>query len=363
MSKVRSFPPVGMQGAGQARSEVENYKNILVVRLDRMGDVVLSTPALKALRDAYPDSRITFMVRPYVKDIAQGNPSVNEVIIYDKGRGFLENLEFIRRLRNKKFDLAVVLHPTFRTNWIVFLSGIPKRLGFDRKRKMGILLTDKIPDMKHLGLKHEIDYTLDILRYIGVNVKDRKMHVPVNQDSQARSREALERGGISENDTVVVINPGASCPSKRWPAKKFAEAADMLVKSRGVKIVIISGKEDKGFGEKVAFSMKESCLDLSGKTTVGDIAGILKRAKLFISNDSGPVHVACAIGTPVVAIFGRCDRGLSPRRWGPSNNGDVVIHKDVGCLECLAHNCALGFRCLQAITVNEVVKAAEELLR
>ncbi len=351
MNKVRS-----------PKSEVRNYKNILVVRLDRMGDVVLSTPALAALRNAYPEARITFMVRPYVKDIADGNPSVNEVIIYDKAMGLLGDIGFINRLRGKKFDLAVVLHPTFRTNWIMFLSGIPRRLGFDRARKMGVLLTDRIPDKKHLGLKHEIDYTLDILRYVGVKASDRKMHVPVSADGQKRAREALSNGGISDSDKVVVMNPGASCPSKRWPAKRFAEAADMLIKRRGVKVVIISGESDKRIGENVASSMKEKCLDLSGKTTVGDIAGILKRSKLFISNDSGPVHVACAVGTPVVAIFGRSDRGLSPRRWGPSNKGDVVIHKDVGCLECLAHNCVIGFKCLEAITVDEVVKSAEGLL-
>ena len=339
------------------------YKNILVVRLDRMGDVVLSTPALKAIRDAYPESRITFMVRSFVKDIAQGNPSVNEVIIYDKAKGFFENIDFIKGLRKKKFDLAVVLHPTLRTHWIIFLSGIPKRLGLDKKRKMGGLLTDRVPDMKHLGLKHEIDYTLDILRYIGINAKDRDMHVPVSPDSGKRVSEAFTKSGITGSDTVVVMNPSASCPSKRWPAKRFAQTADILIKRSGVKVVVITGEADKEIGEKVVSFMEEGCLDLSGKTTVGDIAEILKRSKLFISNDSGPVHVACAVGTPVLAIFGRSDRGLSPKRWGPSNKGDVVIHKDVGCLECLAHNCVLGFKCLSAITVDEVVRAAEELLR
>lgn len=327
-----------------------------------MGDVVLSTPVLKALRDAYPKGRITFMVRPAVKEIAEGNPYVDEVITYDKSMGLFGNIGFIMTLRNKKFDLAIVLHPTIRTNWIVFLSGIPKRLGFDRKRKMGVLLTDRVPDNKHLGLKHEIDYTLDILRYVGVSAKDRKLYVPVSRDARTKVAGAFTEGGISGGDTVVTINPGASCPSKRWPAERFAKAADELIKGRGVKVVIIAGEADKRIGEKVASLMKEKRLDLSGKTTVGDAAAVLERSKLFISNDSGPVHVACALGIPVVAIFGRKDRGLSPRRWGPSNKGDVVIHKDAGCLECLAHNCVVGFKCLDAITVDEVVSASEGLL-
>lgn len=341
-----------------------DYKNILVVRLDRIGDVVLSTPALRALKSAYPDSRITFMVRSYAKDLVIGNPDIDDIILYDKygaWKGTLEDMNLVKRLRANRFDLAVVLHPTVRTHWLLFLSGIPKRLGFDRK--MGVLLTDRVPDKKHLGLKHEIDYTLGLLGHVGVKSNDRKMCVPVNRQSDEKIDRLFKDHGISGADKVITLNPGASCPSKRWPAARFAQVADILTESRGAKIVVITGASDKDLGSRVASSMKKKCLDLSGKTTIADVASILRRSKLFISNDSGPVHISCAVGTPVVAIFGRSDRGLSPERWGPSNKGDVVIHKPVGCLECLAHNCVLGFKCLDAITVGEVVKAAEELLR
>lgn len=345
-------------------SKDQGYGNILVVRLDRLGDVVLSTPALKALRDAYPQSRISLMVRPYVRDIAEGNPYINEVIACDKSGpfgGVSAAVKLIRKLRAGRFDLAVILHPTVRTHWIVFLAGIPRRIGFDRK--MGMLLTDRIPDKKHLGLKHEIDYTLGLLKYMGVKTQDRKMHVPLRRASEEKVRRIFSENGIADGERVVVLNPGASCPSKRWPAERFARAADELIDKHGVRVVIISGPDDANIGHKTASMMSSRRIDLSGGTTVADVAALLKASKLFISNDSGPVHIACALGTPVVAIFGRSNRGLSPRRWGPSNKGDRVLHKDVGCFECLAHNCALGFRCLQAITVDEVVKAAEELLR
>jgi ADP-heptose:LPS heptosyltransferase len=108
--------------------------------------------------------------------------------------------------------------------------------------------------------------------------------------------------------------------------------------------------------------MQGSCVNLAGRTSVADVAGILRRSKLFISNDSGPVHIACAVGTPVVAIFGRSDRGLSPERWGPTGKNDIILHEDVGCVECLAHNCKKGFMCLEAITVDDVLAAAEKIL-
>ena len=126
---------------------------------------------------------------------------------------------------------------------------------------------------------------------------------------------------------------------------------------------MIAGNEDKDFGDKVASSVKSNCVNLSGKTSVADVASVLRRAKLFISNDSGPVHIACAVGTPVVAIFGRSDRGLSPRRWGPTGERDIVLHKDVGCLECLAHDCDKNFKCLEAVTVDEVLAASDKILR
>jgi heptosyltransferase-2 len=353
-----------MSRTTSVRGRGAGYKKILVARLDRLGDVVLSTPALKALRDAYPDSRISLMVRPYVKDIVKGNPYINEVILYDKSGplgGLKRTLDVIRKLRSDRFDLAVILHPTVRTHWVTFLAGIPKRLGFDRK--MGVLLTDRVPDKKHLGLKHEIDYTLGLLKFIDVNSRDRKMHIPLDRESQEKISGIFAASGISDTDKVITINPAASCPSKRWPCERFAQVADRLARDHGTKIVVIAGPEDEAIGHRTASLIKSGCIDMSGGTSVADVASVLKRSSLFISNDSGPVHIACAVGTPVIAIFGRSDRGLSPRRWGPSNKSDIALHKDIGCIECLAHNCLLGFRCLDSITVDDVVKSAKELLK
>ena len=353
-----------MSKAKSEKLKAKSYKKILVIRLDRIGDVVLSTPVIKALRDAMPDSHIAFMVRPYARDIVEGNPYLSEVIVYDKSgpeKSIAGNLKFIKNLRKNNFDLALILHPTVRTHLVAFLAGIPERVGYDKKR--AFLLTKRIPHAKQLGLKHELDYNLDLLRYIGIEAKDRVLHMPVNKESEARIEALFEKNGINKNDFVITVNPGASCVSKRWRAENFAKAADLLSEKFGAKVAVISGRTDKAFGDAVASSVKRGALNLSGQTSVADIASVLRRSRLFISNDSGPVHIACAVGTPVVVIFGRGDRGLSPRRWGPTGAKSVVLHKDVGCDPCLAHNCKLGFRCLEAVTVDEVVAAAEKALR
>ncbi len=338
-------------------------RRILVVRLDRIGDVILSTPVIKAIRDAYPYSYIAMMVRPYARDIVEGNPYLNEVIIYDKDgnhKGIMGNFRFVQELKDKKFDTAIILHPTSRTHLVLKLAGIPERIGYDKKA--GFLLTKRIPHTKQFGMRHEIDYTLAILKYIGIEPKDRKLYMPMNSIAERKITKMLEESGIKSGDLLVAINPGASCASKRWGIENFAEVANGLVAGYGAKVVIISGNVDKQFGDGLALLVKENCVNLSGRTSIADIASLLRRVKLFISNDSGPVHISCAVGTPVIAIFGRGDRGLSPHRWGPTGKNDIVLHKDAGCDICYAHNCKAGFKCLDSITPKEVLEASGKIL-
>lgn len=338
-------------------------KKILIVRLDRIGDVVLSTPVIKALRDAYPDGHIAMMVRSFAREIVEGNPYLSEVIIYDKDRshkGVIGNYKFIKELKKKKFDTAVVLHPTKRTHMVLMLAGIPERIGYDKKS--GFLLTRRIPHTKQFGMKHEIEYSLDLLKYIGIKPSSKELYMPINSVSERKIETMLKENGVKGSDTIVVVNPGASCVSKRWNIGKFAEVSNRIAEKYGARIVIISGPADKNIGDKLASLITAGCINLSGKTGIGDIASLLRRTKLFISNDSGPVHIGCAVGVPVIAIFGRSDRGLSPRRWGPSGKHDRVLHKSAGCGICYAHNCRLAFKCLDSITPGEVLEAAEDIL-
>jgi lipopolysaccharide heptosyltransferase II len=343
--------------------EVDVYKRILIVRTDRVGDVILTTPVIKALRDANPSAYLAMVVRPYTKVIVEGNPYLDEVIIYDKDggqKGWLSALWFSRALAKRKFDLAIVANPSNRSNLIPFLAGIPKRVGYDRK--LGWLLTNRVKDTKFEGIKHEIEYNLDLVRALGIEPQDKSTFMPIAENSEKWAEAVFSKFNILPGDKLCVLNPGASDNSKMWPAERYAQVAEKLAQ-KGMKIVILGGPQDQTVCREVIKRLRCPCIDMVANNDISQAASLLRRSSLFISSDTGPMHIASSLGVPVIAILGRSQPGLSPLRWGPSNKKSRVVHKDVGCVECLAHRCPKGFLCLQAITVEEVFKAAEELLK
>jgi len=342
----------------------DDFKRILIVRTDRIGDVLLSTPVIKALRENYPHAYIAMMISPYAKDIVEGNPYLDDIIIYDKDgkhKSWRRSIKFSQRLKKKRFDLAVILHPTNRVHLVTFFAAIPRRIGYDRK--LGFLLTDRIKHTKQWGEKHELEYNLDLLRYLGVELRDKAIFMPIKPESEKWVDELFKEERIKDTDKLLAIHPGASCPSKIWPNERFADVADRLMGKYGFKCLVVAGPKDLGLANNVIKHMQHPAISLAGKTSVSQLASILKKCQLFISNDSGPVHIASAMGTPVISIFGRSQKGLSPKRWGPVGKKDKILHKQVGCIECLAHNCVKDFACLKAITVDDVLKAADSIFK
>ncbi|MBU2102099.1 MAG: glycosyltransferase family 9 protein [Candidatus Omnitrophota bacterium] len=336
-------------------------KKILIVRTDRLGDVILSTPVIKNVRLAYPEASITFMCRPYTKDVLVGNPYLDKVIVYDKEgahHGLMGSIRFTLQLKRENFDWALILHPTTRAHVITFFAGIRLRIGWDRKNSW--LLTRRIPHTKHEGLRHESDYTLDIIRALGIAIVDTELYFPVSPDDEHQVETLLEEIGIRRGQEFIVIHPSASCPSKRWPSEHFVQLARTLRNETRLAIIVVaSGPHDQS---AEALVTQKLALDLRGRLNVAQLGALLKRATIFISNDSGPVHVAAALHTPVISMFGRSDPGLSPRRWRPIGESAFYFHKDVHCNVCAAHGCTKSFACLAAISPEEVARKAMEII-
>lgn len=332
---------------------------ILMIRLDRIGDLMLSLPAIQAVRERFPDAFISVMTRPATADLAQGHAAVDEVIpyFYEKnGRhaSLLGYFRFLREIIRRRFDVCFILHPSVRSHLLPFLTRIPARVGFDSA--LSFLLTQRIQDTRHLGLKHESEYTLDIVRAFGVQVSPKK--VPGVRFFAEHLRKTEKFLG----QKIVAVHPGSSCASKRWPLERYAELVRMILQRTSCMVAVVGGESERELGEVLK---KENALrvdNLAGQLDLKELSAFFSRCELLVSNDSGPVHVAAGAGARTVVIFGRNKPGLNRERWQPLGEIHRTIQKNVGCVVCLADACTIDFECLNAVSVEEVYEALAKQL-
>lgn len=290
-------------------------KKILFVRTDRFGEFLLNLPAIRALYETYKPCKISVVCKPYIAELLNGLGYIDETIPYDppkKNGAFLSNLKLFLKIRQAKFDMAVIANPSKLFHITVFIAGIPRRIGYNRK--WGFLLTNKMEDKKYLGEKHEVEYNLDLAALGGAHTSGREIRLALSESN-------------TRNERLVAIHPGSSNSEKIWPLDKFAELADRLMNESGLKVVLIGGEEEKGIADKMKAMMKNPVTNLTGALSLRESASLLTRCLLLISNDSGPMHLAAAVGTPVVALFGEERSGGSSKRWGPYGEGHRIISR------------------------------------
>jgi len=299
---------------------IQEFKNILIVRTDRIGDVVLTTPAIKAIRRCWPTARISVLISEANLDLLKGNPYVDEILVDErKGRhkdmfGFLL---LAREIRLKHFDLAIIFHTKRRYNLACYTAGIPYRLGF-KNEKFGFLLTHPLKDIRPLGAKHESQYCMDVLKAIGIENDDLDILVPIQKEAEEWSSRWMQENNLRTND-FIVVHPGASDMAKCWPMANFALLIDRLVERYNLKIVLIGSDQTPSIADAILqqSSRQSQIINLTGKTSIGQMVSLLRCSRLLISNDSGPVHVAAGVGTSVISLFLRDQPGINAERWRP----------------------------------------------
>jgi len=278
----------------------DNIKKILVIRNDRFGEFLLNIPAIRALKVIYPQAKISLAVSPVVYELAGAVECADEVVVWDE--------QFRRGLRKQKFDACVILNPTKEAHWACFWAGIPVRVGYGRK--WGFLLTHRLQDTKHLGDRHEVDCNLELVSLIGAKTLDKTIKVKV--DGNLFPEFAGEE--------IVAIHPFTSDPVKQWPIERFKNLVLRIRRELGLGVVIVGLSQD-------IFDMGDGVVNMVNKTSLIELAALLKRCSLLVSCDSGPMHLAAAVGTPVVALFRNDLPGKTAKRWGPQGEGHTVIEK------------------------------------
>ena len=338
----------------------KKYKRILIVEVNWLGDVLFSTPLIRSVREKFKDAYIACMVDPRAREILEYNPRINEIIIYDekgKDKSLRGKLRLISILRRQKFDLAILLHRSFTKALITYLGGVKERTGYATKKRRIVLTHPVEPPDTDL---HKVEYFLELAKSLGCDISNKDYEFFIKDAERKYIEEELSKNGIKKEDLLVVMNPGANWPPKRWSEENIANLSDLLITTYGAKIVISGEKKDVACAARIRNKMKKTPVILAGKTNLKELGALMERANFVISGDSGPMHIAASMKSNVIALFGP----TSPSFTGPYGRGNYrVIRKGADCETPCYDLACTTYRCMEAITVNDVLQVFKEMYK
>lgn len=337
-------------------------KKILIIKPSSLGDVIHAFPFVTALKELYPDSVISWLINAEYKALIEGHSLIDEVIVFDREswnsklyRSLQNFWRLVCDLRIKKFDMVFDLQGLFRSGIITFLSGGSEKICFKYTREGSSVFYSRRLGVNEKNV-HAVDRMLSILEDLGwqkrnITLKDFWINIP--QAAEQRIEDILRKEKKAyDSQKLVVINPFTKWQSKSWDIQKYAALGDALVEKFNVNIVISGSYEDKQQGEIICQMMRQPALNLIGKTEIGELAALLKHSSLLISADSGPVHLANALGIQTITLFGP----TSPQRTGAYLSGNAIVCKEKDCAPCFKKKCKTLF-CMREIEVEDVIKA------
>ena len=339
-----------------------NYKNILIVKLSAIGDVVHALPVAHSLKKNYPEARITWVVEKPAYDLLTNNPDIDEIIIFDKPKFktlaglFRHAPEFVSLLRGKKFDLALDLQGLFKSGMISFLSGAKSRFVYENTREGSQFLSTRIAGEYQKA--HVVDRCLDVVRGLGCQVDEPVFTLNVTEAEADLTIRIARQANLDLEKSYVVFALGANWPNKIWPYEHFAALSDRLYDANIIP-VMVGGKGEKVLAELITAMTKIPPIDLTGKTTLKQLAYVIQKASVFVGGDTGPMHLSAAIGTPTVALMGPTDI----IRNGPYRQQTSAIVAPRDCAGCWQRKCPKKWDCLQSISVDQVFEAVQARMK
>jgi heptosyltransferase-2 len=338
---------------------------ILIRATNWIGDAIMALPALRAVRKRFPEAEIAIVGRPYVADIYRDQEICDQLIPYDP-RGLHAGLSGRERLaaelRAQKFDMALLLQNAFDAAWLAWRARIPERIGYARDAR-SFLLTKAIPLPRHGEIPaHEKFYYLELLRRAGWldSAQDETfISLRVSEEKRRSADEFLCESGVRQGALRIAIGAGASYGSaKCWPPPRFAEVANQLQSEADADVILFGTAAEASVSTAISAEMRRPPIDLTGKTAIADLPALLSQCHLFIGNDSGAMHVAAAVGLPVIAVFGPTD----PEGTAPVTPRCSIVQQKPYCSPCFLRSCPTDHRCMTAITANMVEAAARPWL-
>jgi 3-deoxy-D-manno-octulosonic-acid transferase/heptosyltransferase-1 len=345
-------------------NERQDQVNILIVKLSAIGDVIHTLPSLAALRRLYPDAHITWVVEEAAAELVNNHPYLNEVII-SRRKSWAKDLQncqirrplreirsFLKELRKRPYDLVIDFHGLLKSSVIVFLSRGKRKLGYDSLQELsGLFLNEKIPEDMN---KHAVDRYLDFPRYLGAAADKAEFILPRNHEAETTGQILLDKYNLKDKN-FIAINPIAYWETKLWNDDNFARLADLI--KENLKMNVVFTGSEKSTIEGITSKMKTEEINLGGRTSLSELAYLYKKARFVITTDSGPMHLAAAVGTPVIALFGPTD----PARTGPYGEGHTIIIANLPCSPCFLKKCPTK-KCMKEILPEQVFAVVKNKL-
>ncbi len=339
--------------------------HILFIKLSAIGDVVQTLPALEAVKNLYPDSEITWVVEEAAAGILEGHPLISRLIISKRKtwtrmltspRTFLTGLgsiiRFFRDLRSARYDIAIDFQGLLKSGIVIGFARASRKIGFDGTRELSYLfLNERLPafDIE----KHALQRYLDVARYLGAQNPEPVCKLPVQNDiEKLRQKVSMIK---KEGQPLVVINPVARWKTKLWPERNFSELADRLVQEKKAVIIFSGSSDDRTLNRRVTKMMRQNAYNWAGEMSLKELAALAMLSDLFITTDTGPMHIAAAAGAKVLALFGP----TAPWRTGPYGSGHIVVRTGIACSPCFKRKCEKNIECMQGIDVSDVMSRIE----
>ena len=335
---------------------MKKLSRILIVRTDRIGDVVLTLPLAGIIKKHYPEVKVSFLVREYTKPLTLNNPAIDEIITLEEIRD-----NFISEIRSRKFDAAVVVYPTSKLAFDLFFSGIKTRIGTGY-RWYSFLFNKKIFQHRKYAEKHELEFNVDLLSDLGISEKVSIENVEYNlhpgENSIHKIEALLEQKNVKKEQKTVIIHPGSGGSAMDLPIEKLTQITKLLAQQLDINVIITGADTEKALCER--FVLDNKIVNLAGCFDLGGLMALISKADLLIANSTGPIHIAAALGKYVIGFYPKIV-SCSPERWAPYTVKRKIFQPGIECSNCTRKQCE-ELNCMNSINVNEVVESVKKNL-
>ena len=339
---------------------IKEPKNILIVRTDRIGDLVLTLPLAGLIKKHYPNSKVSFLVREYTKNIVNNNPFIDEVIVLKEAGGKVSLFDNLNIIKAKKFDTCIIVYPTFVLSLIMFLSGIINRIGTGY-RWYSFLLNHKVYEHRKNAERHELEFNVNLLEKLNIKNDVTEANVSYNlivSGSELKTvTQILKDEHVDLQKPIIIVHPGSGGSSIDLPIHKFAELVKMLDENDH-QVLITGNKNEIEMCGKVKTS--DRVKNLAGKFNLDQLTAVISKSVMFISNSTGPIHIAAALGKYAIGFYPKIV-SCSKERWGPYTNKKLVYEPGIDCKNCKREQCE-KLNCMDSISMSKVYSDIKNVL-